>query len=273
MKIKVILILLMAILVPATSYCAPPENDGMFINTKLPGKRGAHSHRSWSNAYLGISVGGGFPMSDYGKADTVDGAGYAKIGVSFNGTGSIKIMPFLGAIAMVSGTLNGYDAKKFGELTNDTLGKYLGIAAPTYSAKPYYIGKYLIGGFVYFTDGENFDISVRILAGLATVKFPFVTGTSSSPSWTQEKTYEIPNSKNIGYDVGVGINYKLAGRLGLLFNIDYFGTNVKYSDITESTQVKFTTSPIIANSTYIDTRSYVRSISLVNVSAGISLNF
>ena len=274
MKTRFLFILLISFLVPLIVNADPLENDQLFVTKKLPGKRGAHSHRTWSNGFIGLSVGGGFPMSDYGKADTIVGAGYAKIGINFNITGGVKLMPYVGIIAMAGGTFNGINVKVLNDQSaSDTTGKASGIKPPTYSAKAYLITKYMAGGFLYFTDGESYDISIRILAGVAMVKFPIVTATQSSPSWTQDKTVEIPTSTGLGYDVGAGLNYKLAGRLSLLFNIDYFGTNVKYGKKTESTQVKFTNSPIVANSTYIDTKTYTQSVSLITVSMGVAFNF
>ncbi|MBL7891029.1 MAG: outer membrane beta-barrel protein [Bacteroidia bacterium] len=236
------------------------------VNAEPPGRRGSHSHRKWSNGFIGVSVGGGMPMSDYGKSDTIEGSGYAKIGIHFNGTIGYKVMPFLGVMAMAGGTLNGFNADAYGKQFLDTAS-----IKTSWSSKSYLIGNYLAGAFVYFSDGQSYDIMVRILAGLATVKFPIITSESSSSGWTQEKNIEVPSARGLGYDVGVGINYKLAGKIGLLVNVDYLGTVVKYADRTESTEVKFVNG-IVANSTYLDTKKYAQPVGLINFTVGVAIN-
>ncbi|MCC6690437.1 MAG: outer membrane beta-barrel protein [Bacteroidia bacterium] len=233
---------------------------------KKPGRGGRHSQRNWSTAFVGISVGAGVPLSSYVKADTIEGAGYAKIGVHFNLSAGVKLMPYIGVMALAGGTINGFNTSAYAK--QDT-SKY----APSYSAKPYYLGQYLAGPFVYFTDGETYDITIKTLAGLTMVTFPLITATSSSPGWNQVQTKERPNSKSFGYCVGVGVNFRLTDRIGMMVNLDYFGTNVKYSNEKTTTNVDFFLTGIKASSTSNNPKTNTQSIGILNVSAGVALLF
>jgi hypothetical protein len=260
MKSKVLFTLLIS-LFAATIYA--DTHIDLFAK---PGRKGAHSRRTWSTAFVGLSGGAGIPMSDYAKADTILGAGYAKIGVHFNLTAGVKFMPYLGAMLMAGGTFNGFNTTAYAK--QDTQ-KY----APTYTSKPYYLGQYMVGPFLYFTDGESYDVTVRALGGLAMVTFPLLTATSSSPGWTQVKTIEKPSAKSFGYCVGVGVNFKVGSRIGILVNADYYGTKVSYTNEKTSSNVDFFLTGIKASSTAIDTQKVSQVIGVLNVSAGVSLNF
>lgn len=232
-----------------------------------PGKRGSHSRRNWSNGFIGLSVGAGIPMADFALKDTIQGSGFAKTGITFNLSAGIKFMPYLGAMLTVGGTYSPFDAAAFGNIQS-TPG-----STPSYSAKPYYIGQYMAGPFMFFTDGESFDVTVRAIGGLAMVTFPIISANSSTSSYNQVSTIETPTALSFGFAVGAGINFKLAKRIGLLVNADYFGTKVNYRNQKTSSDIDFFLSNIKTNSTSVDETTYGQIIGIFQVTAGVSLNF
>jgi len=238
-----------------------------FTENNMPGRKGAHSRRTWSKAFIGVSAGASIPTADFAKADTIQGSGFAKIGMSFNLTAGIKLMPYLGIMATVGAAVSPFDASAFGNLQSTP-----GITL-TYSANSYFIGQYMAGPFLYYSDGEKFDVILRTVGGLASVKFPIISANSSSSSYTQASTIETPSALSFGYDLGLGVNFKIANHIGLLVNADYFGTKVTYKDQKTTTDIDFFLSNIKTNSTSVDSNTYGQVIGLLQITAGVSINF
>lgn len=234
-----------------------------------PGRRGV-THRSWSNTFVGASIGLGTPVSSFAKTDTTDAAGYAKPGIHLNICGGVKLMPYFGLMAMVGGSLNGFNVDKYSNhIILDS-----SASNPTYTAKPYILSQFLFGPFIYFSDGQNYNLMLKAMVGLGTVKFPVIEQSITTPTTSQTTTVETPSSKGFTYVVGAGLNYKLTDRIGILVGLDYYGSTITYVDRKTTTEAVFQTNPVItASSLYVDPKKYKLSVGLLNLTAGVTLNF
>lgn len=234
------------------------------------GRRG-FSHKPISKGFVGLSIGAGLPLNDYGKAegnplnynlsstDSIQGFGFAKIGVSFNLTAGYKFLPFLGGMVMGSGTINGFNVDAIQDTTH-----------PILKSTSYFIGKGLVGPFLYFSSGKV-DLSFRALAGLAYVKYPTITRTSSGKGYSSVSTFETPSATGFGYNIGASLNFILSDHVGFLINADYFGTKLNYKDVKSSTNIVF--SGITTSSESTDHRAYPQSIGLFHFTVGLALLF
>ncbi len=242
---------------------------GVLCYATGPGRRGA-THRSWSNAFVGASIGFGMPMSSFAKTDTTDAAGYAKPGIHLNISGGLKLMPYFGLMAMIGGSLNGFNVDKYSNhIILDS-----SASNPVYSAKPYYLTQFLFGPFIYFSDGQKYNLMIKAMVGLGTVKFPVIEQSITTPTTSQTTTVETPSSKGFTYVVGAGLNYKLTDRIGILVGLDYYGYTITYVDRKTTTEAVFQTNPVItASSLYVDHKKYKQPVGLLNFTAGVSLNF
>jgi len=226
---------------------------------------------------VGLAVGTTIPLSNFANSaastDSTHINGAAQTGIHFNATAGYKIYKIIGAMVMVGGNINGYNAPSSG----------FSVVSPS---GPHYIGQYLAGPCVSIPVCKKFFIEARALAGLMTSHYPELSSNYSgslggfvSSSFTY--SYKLTSGLGFGYSGGVGAKYMLRDHFGITLNVTYAGSNIKYSGYTVHETVT-TTSIFGAYSNtplpnYNTTNSYNTpvhmSVGMIAVSAGAAYSF
>lgn len=228
-----------------------------------------------SKLTIGISVGAAIPLSDYAKHDTTHGysvggargydstsrAGYAQTGFHFDVTAGYLIGGPVGAMVMIGGNMNSFDATDFESENN--------IKSPaTFSSTSYYLGQYLVGPYLSLPAGDKLRVNIRALVGLMTCNTTTMTyNNGQSGALAANGTYSGNGGSGFGYDFGLGIKFNFNDKMGLLVNLDYAGSSIAYTGYVESTTDTF------GSSTYTNTTlKSTMAVGLFTASIGIAFN-
>jgi hypothetical protein len=250
-----------------TLICMLTISASTFAGTDLIPSKGRGRGKSSPKISIGLSVGAGLPMGNYGKS-TKQGLGdstlqgYAKTGIHFNLNFGYKFTDMIGVMIMAGGNLNGYNGSAFDANVNNPAGTTVGTS--------HYIGSYLLGPFFNFAAGDKLTINVRILAGLMTASYSTVTETFLPGSLFQTSTqYQYGPAKTLGYDGGAGLTFNATDMVGISLGADYLGGTPVFTTFTETYSAGNSTStPHISTN-----HARPLSIGIVNVSLGLVLRF
>ncbi len=243
--------------------CISTISVGMFAGTDLLPVKGRG--KSSPKMFIGLSVGAGLPMGNFGKStkqavndSTVQG--YAKTGIYFNLSAGYKLSNLIGVMIQLGGNLNGFNSVAYDANANNPAGTTVGTS--------HYIGSYLVGPYLGIPVGDKLSVNVRVLGGLMTDKFSSVTSTLSPGSALQQTfNHQYAPAMTFGYDAGAGLTVHATERIGIALNVDYLGGTPTFTKSTETY-----TGPLIST---VGTRTdkWPLSVGIVNVSLGLVVRF
>ncbi len=230
---------------------------------------------------IGLAAGitiplGGFAASG-AASDSMHVNGSAQTGIHFNATVGYKIYKVIGAMVMVGGNINS---------CNPPTVYISGLSYTPVPSGPFYVGQYMAGPYVSIPIGKKFFIEARALAGLMTSSFPDIKASLSVSgllgiSASKDTKYKSGNA--FGYCGGVGAKYMLGNHFGIMLNVAYSGSNMKYPSYTVHTLE--TSSSILSifsssvptipsiNTTTTHNGPIHMSIGMINISAGVAFSF
>jgi hypothetical protein len=227
---------------------------------------------------IGLAAGTTIPLGGFAASgaasDSTHINGSAQTGIHFNATASYKIYKIIGAMVMVGGNINSYNAAASG------------FAAATVPSGPHYVGQYMAGPYVSIPVGKKFFIEARALVGLITSHYPELTeGTSVSFSGFVGANVSIDTKLKsgaaFGYSGSVGAKYMFSNHFGLTLNVAYSGSNMKYPSYTihtvetaSSILSAFSSTPLPnVNTTTTHNTPIHMSLGMINISAGAAYSF
>jgi hypothetical protein len=189
--------------------------------------KGPGKGKNESKFTLGVSIGAGIPLRDYAGTSLILGpgsemSGWAKTGIQFNVNAGYKLGDHIGAVLMLGGDRNGFNAAAYDAASNN--------ASNTTKKTSHYIGSYLIGPSLTYEVSKKFDVNFRVTGGLMTAAYAELI--QSSPSSASDLNYGSANA--FGYDGGAGLTYILSNKLGITFSIDYLGGMPVYTSYTST---------------------------------------
>jgi opacity protein-like surface antigen len=270
MNSKTLLTLLTAI-IATTAMSAGDLTDDL---TNANGGRGGRRGSDDSKSFIGVSVGAGIPMGDYGSiakqysaaADSNKTKGYASTGFHFNVKAGHLFSDNVGAMIQIGGNMNGFDKADY--LSANDLP-----TSATFTATSYYIGSYLVGPYVSFPIGGKLSFDIRALVGLMTASFTQVTNSGTNPGFPPlipATTYSDVTKPNLaycfGYNVGAGLKLNMTDKMGLALGLDYLGGNPTSSGSKDTDTIGSSTT----NTTV--THKSAMSTGILNISLGLIFN-
>ena len=219
-----------------------------------------------SKLTIGISVGAALPGSDWAakaKNTSNDSTkrpdGFAMTGFHFDLTAGYQIAGPVGAMILIGGNLNNFDAATYKSVYNYP-------SSETFSATNYYSGQYMVGPFIS-VGGDNFKFNVRVLVGLITCSSPTFTSSGTFFGSTVTDVQSGNDGSGFGYQFGAGIKYNFTSSMGLLVNVDYVGSTITYTGYKD-VQTSGSNSTTTTNTTLKQTMGYNN----ITASVGIAFN-
>jgi len=145
------------------------------------------------------------------------------------------------------------------------------VQVPIFTSGSYFVGQYLIGPYISFPLGsDKLQLEGKVLVGLVDAAYPTLTGSLNGGGYSYSQTITMKGGSDFGYRVGVGLKYMIADIIGLHFGVGYTGSNVTYSSATQSQSETYAGTTTC--STYTDPVSKTMSLSLIQVTIGVSVD-
>ena len=218
--------------------------------------------------FVGVSVGAGIPLANYGKSDTLNSSdtthltGWAKTGFHFNVKAGYYFTNNVGAMIQIGGNMNSYNS--------DALAKAEGLTAPaTVKATSNYIGSYLVGPCFKFPVSDKLTVEARALGGLMTAKLATVT--EDIPSFIKNEI-SYTATKAFGYNVGLGLKYNVSDNIGITLGADYLGGTPVFKEIKVNSSGTFFGVPFNESVTS-GGHKLAMSTGVLNTTLGLTFNF
>lgn len=181
--------------------------------------------------YIGISLGPSFPIGDFGSKNiNKPNAGLAGTGAVFDISFAYKLgASNFGVTALIRGQANSMDEMVFqNELRKENPGAYWSADIDSWTNSGI-----MVGGFGSFplSDKASFDIKAMIGLSIATVPEMNITGTfpGAGSFWVRQDNM---SASSLAYLVGAGFKFGLGSKLYLLTNLDIFGSNPEFVNVT-----------------------------------------
>ena len=227
---------------------------------------------------IGLAAGTTLPLQDYKASGTASDSnhvvGSAQTGIHFNVTAGYKFYKIVGAMVMIGGNINSYNAA------------VSGFGSAAVPSGPHYVGQYLAGPYVSIPVGKKLFIEARALVGLMTSHYPELKESASASfggfaTISGSVDTKIKSGTAFGYSGGVGAKYMLDNHFGITLNMAYSGSNMKYPSymvhtVETSSSIFQAFSPStntnIDNTTIHSTPLHM-SIGMINISAGAVYSF
>ncbi len=224
-----------------------------------------------SKLTIGVSVGAGIPMSDFGKKDTTGQndttkrTGWASTGFHFNVTAGYLLGGPVGVMVMIGGNMNSFDVTSYETATGFNNNVPSG-ETKTLTSTNYYIGQYLVGPFLSLPASDKLKIDIRLLVGLVTGNTPTQTESETAGSSNETIVTSGKDGSGFGYHFGAGIKYNFSDKMGLTVNAGYTGSSIAYTGYTD------TESGVFSGTHTNTTLKQTMATSIVSVTVGLAFN-
>lgn len=203
---------------------------------------------------LSASIGVSVPVGDYASASPAnDNSAYAKVGGHLNIEFEHKLSNRFGLIAVLHGQTSSMNNTKLAAqysqvqfpqgvytLTNPNDPP----PTPQYESYPnfkvdkhsWYTEALLVGAATHLPLGtaNKMFFTAKAAVGVAHVTSPKLYASSVTDTAAAYVTQNSSSAFGFAYMGGLGLEYKLAKKLGLVFGADYFGTGVTFKQVTET---------------------------------------
>lgn len=167
----------------------------------------SQTYRDSSKSNIGVSIGFGMPLSDFGSTHTdAINSGYASIGYHYDILAEHDISYNKGIMIFIGGNVNPFNTNAYYN-SRDFISMYPG--GFNITAGNYFIGEYLAGFSFLFPLSNNLILELNTLAGVITVNSPNVTLT-----YNAAPAYSLPYGGTINY-ISIPFSIAFAGRLSL----------------------------------------------------------
>lgn len=205
-------------------------------------------------ALLGIRVGMGAPMGDFGSTDVdKEGAGLATEGAVFDLDLAYRMNKHFGVFGLVRGTGNATNAKVVSR-DYEALGLDVKVEPGTWVT----VGLYA-GGIGFFPMNERWAFTARAAVGYASVTSPVLKlGTRDGAILFRRESAVVGAP---AYLFGVGIKGDVGARLSVLVNLDMMGAEANFDEVKTDGMA----GPVRV--------SFDQSIALVSFAAGVGYRF
>jgi hypothetical protein len=198
---------------------------------------------------IGIDGGLSIPSGDYGSSSASASSsggtinGYAKLGSCFDGYVGFKFIPVIGVMAQYGMNNNSYDV---GKLNSS------GVTVTTSGGDR--ITEYLIGPYLSIKLAK-IKIEAKLLGGLVTNNYPTLTFDNAAGSVKDA----FQNGSGFGYCAGAKIKYMIAPIFGIGLGIDYVGSDVSFTGVSNVNSQTFS-------------NSYKMSVGVFQATLGLSID-
>lgn len=180
------------------------------------------------DGYIGVSLGAAFPMSDYANTDLFEaGSGFAKTGPNLNISFAYKLYNDFGIAVLLTGSSNPVNTDEIAhEASQIEIYKDKDIKISSENSKT---AGLLTGAYAIFPLSHKFYFDIRLLIGPYYVYSPeyILTSTDISQLVFKDK-YSVVT---LGFNLGVGLKYKINTKMYLLGNYDYTSVKPEFKDV------------------------------------------
>ena len=207
-------------------------------------------------ACFGISAGLAMPLDEFASTNfDSTGAGFALNGFNVNLMYAHRFSYNVGITGSLIFHSNPFDGESFiQELSSDTFDIPLTVVPKNWG------GFGMLGGpFLYFPIGSYFNINVRTLIGFYTVYSPEIVVNGQQPNGENFQLRLLKyNGIGFCYNLGTSVKLKFGNSSYLMFNADYVSSHPTFNDVEW-----------LDNNGEIESRSFTREISMINLTVGV----
>jgi hypothetical protein len=219
------------------------------------------------NGFISASYGISLPTGDFGKLSRTDQNtnGMAVSGRAWSLSGGYRLAGPMGLMARYEETLHDIEpAALAAQYGTGSLGDALKATTGAGRAGQWQGRSIMLGPYVTIPLGR-FAFDFRAMAGQAWAKSP-ESGIEGVLNW-RETAIQSGNSesKAIATNLGLTIRYRVTPAIGLHVSTDYNAANFHFTDVPLTTRN--------GNTVQQTTYSTNRSVSMVNVTAGLTFQF
>lgn len=225
-------------------------------------------NRLQKNGFLSVSMGTSLPTGDFGQLtvcpETVNRNGLALSGRVWNLSAGYRLGGPLGLMARYETVQHGVQPAALTSLYSQVAGDVLQAVVPTGRAGQWQSSSLLLGPFVTIPLGR-LALDFRALAGQAWATCPETCVQGTLKAVETAVRSQNQTSTAIASGLGTSLRYRLTPIVALHANADYSAASFRFNDIPLESR-----SGDVTNRT---TYSAVRTLSMVNLTAGVTLQF